>query len=106
MWDALESVWLAAKDDPQRETHVVPIPYYYKNPDGSFGQMHYEGNSYPDYVITEQRKITPFYNGELPKLFKLLINNNTQIYNNLSSNNDGTAGQKIYDYVSQIVKLG
>ena len=53
MWDALESVWLAAKDDPQCEAHVVPIPYYDKKPDSTFGRMHYEGDLYPDYVPVE-----------------------------------------------------
>jgi len=50
MWDSLESIWLAAKDDPACDAYVVPIPYYDKNPDGAFGQMHYEGDKYPDYV--------------------------------------------------------
>jgi hypothetical protein len=50
MWDALESVWLAAKDDPDCEAYVIPAPYYDRMPDGSFGQMHYEGDRYPDYV--------------------------------------------------------
>ena len=50
MWDALESIWLAAKDDPACDVYVVPIPYYDKLPDGTLGQMHYEGDKYPDYV--------------------------------------------------------
>lgn len=50
MWDSLESVWKAADEDPDCDAYVIPIPYYDKNPDGSFGEMHYEGNQYPDYV--------------------------------------------------------
>ena len=50
MWDSLESVWRAANDDPDYNVYVVPIPYYDKNPDGSFGKKHYEGNLYPKYV--------------------------------------------------------
>jgi len=50
MWDSLESIWLAAKDDPACDAYVVPIPYYDKLPDGSFGKMHHEGDKYPDYV--------------------------------------------------------
>lgn len=50
MWDSMESIWLAAKDDPQCDAVVVPIPYYDKLPDGTFGEMHYEGSQYPDYV--------------------------------------------------------
>lgn len=47
MWDSLESVWLAAKSDPACDAVVVPIPYYDRNPDGSLGKMHYEGELYP-----------------------------------------------------------
>lgn len=47
MWDSLESVWRAADQDPDCDAYVIPIPYYDKSPDGSFREMHYEGNDYP-----------------------------------------------------------
>ncbi len=50
MWDSLESVWKAADEDEHCDAYVIPIPYYDKNPDGSFREMHYEANQYPDYV--------------------------------------------------------
>jgi len=50
MWDALESIWLAAKDDLACDVYVVPIPYYDKQPAGDFGDMHFDGDKYPDYV--------------------------------------------------------
>lgn len=50
MWDSLESIWLAAKEDERCNATVVPIPYYDRNPDRSFGAMHYEGTELPDYV--------------------------------------------------------
>lgn len=50
MWDSLESVWKAADEDHNCDAYVVPIPYFDKNPDGSFREMHYEGNEYPKYV--------------------------------------------------------
>ena len=50
MWDSLESVWREYNDDPQWEAIVMPIPYYDKNPDGSFREYHYEGDQYPDDV--------------------------------------------------------
>ncbi len=50
MWDSLESVYLAAREDEMCDAYVVPIPYYDKNADGSFGQMHYEGGDYPDNI--------------------------------------------------------
>lgn len=50
MWDSLESVWMAAKEDNDVECYVVPIPYYDVLPDKSLGKFHYDGESYPDYV--------------------------------------------------------
>ncbi|MEK4362272.1 hypothetical protein MKX68_07110 [Paenibacillus sp. FSL M8-0212] len=50
MWDSLESVWMAANEDEQCDAYVVPIPYRDRNPDGSYGEFHYEGGDLPDYV--------------------------------------------------------
>lgn len=50
MWDSLESVWMAARDDENSDAYVIPIPYYDKNPDGSFKEVHYEAKEYPAYV--------------------------------------------------------
>ncbi len=50
MWDSLESVWKAADEDPNCDAYVIPIPYFDKNPDGSFREEHYEGAQYPAYV--------------------------------------------------------
>lgn len=50
MWDSLESVWKAADADRDTDAYVIPIPYYDKNPDGSFREEHYEGDLYPEYV--------------------------------------------------------
>ncbi len=47
MWDSLESIYLAAREDEDCLTYVIPIPYFDKNPDGSLGQMHYEGDEFP-----------------------------------------------------------
>jgi len=50
MWDSLESVWKAADEDENTDAYVIPVPYYDRNPDGSFGEEHYEGDQYPEYV--------------------------------------------------------
>lgn len=50
MWDSLESVWRAADEDPDCDAYVIPIPYYDRNPDGTFREMHYEGGQYPEDV--------------------------------------------------------
>ncbi|WP_312430325.1 CDP-glycerol glycerophosphotransferase family protein [Lacrimispora sp.] len=50
MWDSLESIWKAAESDENSDAYVIPIPYYDRNPDGSFRKEHWEGNLFPDYV--------------------------------------------------------
>lgn len=50
MWDALESVYLAAKEDEDCEAYCVPIPYFDKNPDGSLAVMHDERDEYPENI--------------------------------------------------------
>ncbi len=50
MWVSLESVWKAADADENTDAYVIPIPYFDKNPDGTFREEHYEGDQYPKYV--------------------------------------------------------
>lgn len=50
MWDSLESVWKAMDADENTDAYVIPIPYFDKNPDGTFKEEHYEGDQYPAYV--------------------------------------------------------
>lgn len=50
MWDSLESIWRAAEEDPDCDAYVIPIPYYDRNPDGSFREEHYEGGEFPEDV--------------------------------------------------------
>lgn len=50
MWDSLESVWEAANEDEECDAYVLPVPYFDKEPDGSFGTLHDEKNDFPDYV--------------------------------------------------------
>jgi hypothetical protein len=47
MWDSLESIWLATKDDPNCDAYIVPIPYFELNPDGSLGAMHCDADVFP-----------------------------------------------------------
>lgn len=50
MWDSMESIWKAADKDENTDAYVIPIPYFDRNPDGSFGKLHYEGELYPQEV--------------------------------------------------------
>lgn len=58
MADCFETIYFAAKADPQCDAYFIPIPYYDRNPDGSFGTMHLEGiGHYPDtYELIDWQK--------------------------------------------------
>lgn len=49
-WDAFDSVWRAAKEEPDTEVYVMPVPYYERNAVGGAKAMHFEGGEYPDYL--------------------------------------------------------
>lgn len=82
MWDSLESIWRAASQDPECDAYVIPIPYYEKNPDGSLGQMHYEGSLYPRDVPVIYYGDYPFAEREPDMIF---IHNPYDEYNYLTS---------------------
>lgn len=82
MWDSLESVWKAADEDSDCDAYVIPIPYYDKNPDGSFQEMHYEGDQYPQYVpITNYEE----YDFEGRKPDTIFIHNPYDEFNHVTS---------------------
>lgn len=56
MWDSLESVWKKMNADPSVTALVIPIPYYDKNPDGTFKEVHFEIDGFPkDVPVTDFR---------------------------------------------------
>ena len=58
MWDSLESIWTAAKQDENWEAVVMPIPYFDKARDGTIKAWHWEGNDFPKNIpIVDYRKI-------------------------------------------------
>ena len=55
MWDSLESIYLAAKDEPDWDAFVMPIPYYDKK-DEKLVERHWE-TSYPKNIpLIDYRK--------------------------------------------------
>lgn len=82
MWDSLESIWKRADADENTDVYVIPIPYYDKNPDGTFREEYYEGDQYPKYVpITDYRE----YDFEERKPDKIYIHNGYDSYNLITS---------------------
>lgn len=81
MWDSLESIWLAAKDDPCCDCYVMPIPYYECN-GGRSTKFHYEGDQFPENV-----PITPYdsYDISARKPDIIYIHNPYDEYNYVTS---------------------
>ncbi|MCL2218300.1 MAG: glycosyltransferase [Chitinispirillia bacterium] len=50
-WDSLESIWLAAKADPDCDVYVIPVPYSTLKADRKTrDEFRWDGNDLPDYV--------------------------------------------------------
>jgi hypothetical protein len=55
MWDSLESIYFAAKEDPDCEAFVMPIPYYDKK-SGQLAEMHWETDYPKNIPLIDYRK--------------------------------------------------
>lgn len=102
MWDSLESVWKAANEDPNCDAYVVPIPYYDRNPDRSFRQMHYEGNEFPKEV-----PITYYgsYDLETRRPDVIFIHNPYDEYNFVTSVHPSYYSAKLKNYTDQLIYI-
>lgn len=102
MWDSLESVWIAAKEDDRCNAVVMPIPYFDKKPDGEFGKMNYEGNDFPEYVpITDWKS----YNLEVIKPDAIYIHNPYDGYNYVTSVHPAYYSDKLKEYTNTLVYI-
>jgi hypothetical protein len=100
MWDSLESIWRAADEDPQCDVYVIPIPYYDRNPDQSFGEFHYEGGDMPDYV-----PVTHFecYNLSIRRPDIIYIHNPYDEYNFVTSVDPRFYSYELKKYTDMLV---
>lgn len=56
MWRSLEPYWEEAVSSPDCNVRVIPLPWYYRNVDGSFRDRQYDGQAFPASVpITDYR---------------------------------------------------
>ena len=102
MWDSLESVWKAAKDDPMCDVYAIPIPYYEKNQDGTLGKMIYEGNDYPDYVpVVDFRK----YDIEKRRPDVIYIHNPYDNNNAVTSVHPEYYSERLYELTDKLVYI-
>ncbi|MCR5055136.1 MAG: LicD family protein, partial [Lachnospiraceae bacterium] len=49
-WPEMEKLWKREKENPDNNVVVVPIPYFYKNPDGTNSDLSYDLSAYPLYI--------------------------------------------------------
>ncbi|OBR63548.1 hypothetical protein A7K91_06225 [Paenibacillus oryzae] len=102
MWDSLESVWMAANEDEQCEAYVVPIPYFDRNPDGSFGDIHYEGGDMPEYVpVTHYES----YDISIRRPDVVYIHNPYDDYNSVTSVDPRFYSQELKEYTETLVYI-
>lgn len=102
MWDSLESVYLAAREDPECDAYCVPIPYYDLNPDRSFGKLHYEGGEYPENIeITDWQS----YQFEERKPDVIYIHNPYDGYNLVTSVHPRYYSSNLKKYTETLVYI-
>ena len=102
MWDSLESVWREMDADPDCEAIVVPIPYYDKNSDGTFGEMHCEIALFPkDVPVRDYRT----YNivGRHPEA--IYIHNPYDEGNYVTSVHPDYYSSKLKEYTDELVYI-
>lgn len=102
MWDSMESVWLAAKADPQCDAYVIPIPYFDRRSDGALGETHYESNQFPEYV-----PITDWQNYSLKDRHPdiIFIHNPYDGGNYVTSVHPDFYSEKIKDFTEMLVYI-
>lgn len=102
MWDSLESVYLAAKEDENCDAYCVPIPYYDRRADGSIGQMHYEGNEYPKNIeVIDYRT----YNLEERHPDVIYIHNPYDEWNHVTCVPERYFAKNLRNYTDQLVYI-
>lgn len=102
MWDSLESVYLAAKEDKECDAYCVPIPYFDLNADHSFGTMHYEGGEFPkDIEITDWQT----YCLEERRPDVIFIHNPYDEWNHVTSVHPRYYAKNLKQYTDQLVYI-
>lgn len=102
MWDCLESVWMEANKDENCDCYVIPIPYFDKKEDGTFGDVHYEGSQFPINVpITDYKE----YNLCERHPDVLYIHNPYDQYNKVTSIHPDYYCSKIKNYTKMLVYI-
>ena len=63
MWDSMESIWLACREDSRCDCKVIPIPYYSFDAEKNEWTFCYEIDRFPDYVSVINYEDCPLEEG-------------------------------------------
>lgn len=100
MWDSLESIYLAAREDQDCMAYVIPIPYFDKNADGSLGKMYYDGDCFPgDIPITSWEA----YSIEENRPDRIFIHNPYDGSNFVTTVHPGFYARELRKYTGELV---
>lgn len=102
MWDSLESVWKRMEADENTDAYVIPIPYFDKNPDGSFREEHYEGSLYPDYLPITRYDAYDFQNRKPDEIY---IHNPYDECNHVTSVHPFFYSKNIKKYTDKLIYI-
>ena len=102
MWDSMESVWAEASKDDRFDTYVVPIPYYDREANGTLGELHYEGEKFPDYVTLTYWED---YNTEYRKPDIIYIHNPYDEANKVTSIHPDFYSSELKNYTGMLVYI-
>ncbi len=102
MWDSLESVWKASCKEGDWISIVMPIPYFDKKPDGTLGEMQYEGGDFPpDVPIVDWQQFSLEY--EQPDI--IFIHNPYDQYNYVTTVHPLFYASRIREYTEKLVYI-
>ena len=101
-WKYIRSVWQAAMEDETCDVYVIAVPYYYKEWDGTFRDMQYEGDLFPENV-----QITRYdeFDFELHQPEKIFIQNPYDEHNPVMSVHSFFYSANLKNYTEKLVYI-
>lgn len=61
-WNGLQPLWERVAEDKSNDALVIPLPYFYKDYDGSPRKICYEGTEFPEELrVSDYQRLTPEY---------------------------------------------
>ena len=102
MWEGMEPYWKEAASSQDCSVYVIPLPWFYRNVDGSLRDMQYDGESFPDSVpVTDYRSYD--FSAHRPDM--IFIQNPYDEYNLTTSIAPGFYSAVIKQYTRQLVYI-